>query len=80
MPSEIGGIKAGKFQGIGGLNRRGLRCKQPILSGRLKAPAGRKPDLQIYGICKSVTKHQRQQVKTAAAFGGALVADVAAAV
>ena len=35
MPSEIGGIKAGKFQGIGGLNRRGLRCKKPILSGRL---------------------------------------------
>lgn len=47
MPSEIGGIKAGKFQGISGISRRGLRCKQPNLSGRLKAPAGRKPDLQI---------------------------------
>ena len=47
MPSEIGGIKAGRCQGIRGLNLLWLRCKQPILSGRLKAQAGRKPDLQI---------------------------------
>ena len=31
------GIKAGVFQGFSGFVRLSLRCKQPMLSGRLKA-------------------------------------------